>query len=657
MAAATGRQRLAWRVSLTLNLRFRSFRTRILVFFLGLLILIQAGIFLAVNTANVDNARRVVDEALVVAASVFQRQLEERRRELLLAARLLSSDFAFKTAYATHERLTIVSALQNHRQRIGADAMLLLTMEGTVLAGTLPVELAPGANPLATLIAQAERSDYGEATDVVFIDREPYQVVVVPLLIPMPDAWVCIGFRIGDEFARGLKQDTLSHVSLLQTDGGQWRTFASTLPVLARGQLPVALTTVAWDPGRSYTLDLAGDDYVSLITALSTDHNPKIIAVLQRPLSAALEPFLRLRWALAALFIVGVLLSVLGATLIARSVTRPVLQLAAGARRIEQGDYHQAVEVAHRDEIGQLAQAFNRMGKGLAERDRVRDLLGKVVSPAIAEELLKREIELGGEEREVTILFSDLRGFTALSENRPPQEVLALLNTYLTHVSAVVETHDGVVDKYIGDAVMALFGAPLRHPDDATRAVATALGMCAALQTLNDRFEQRGWPRLGLGIGINTATVVAGNVGTPTRLNYTVIGDGVNLAARLEALSKLYRVPVIVSASTREAAPGFVYRELDRVRVAGKQSAVTLYQPLGRIGDMQPDLDQELATYAAALADYRACDWDGARTQFLTLREYGTAGVLYELYLERIDVFVRDPPAPDWDGSHAFTQK
>jgi adenylate cyclase len=220
------------------------------------------------------------------------------------------------------------------------------------------------------------------------------------------------------------------------------------------------------------------------------------------------------------------------------------------------------------------------MTAGLAERDRVRDLLGKVVSPEIAAQLLQSDLQLGGEEREVTVLFSDLRDFTALSERLPPAEVLALLNRYLDRMSAVVERHGGVIDKYIGDAIMALFGAPVAAPDAAARALAAARAMAAALDQLNAELAAEGRPPLALGIGINTARVIAGNMGSRSRLNYTVIGDGVNLAARLEALTKdpAYGTRILVSGATAAAAGATSgLRPLGPVTVKGRTEPVPVF--------------------------------------------------------------------------------
>jgi len=275
---------------------------------------------------------------------------------------------------------------------------------------------------------------------------------------------------------------------------------------------------------------------------------------------------------------------------IARGVSQPVRQLAEHTRHVATGDYTRRIDLPREDELGQLATAFNQMTAGLAERDRVRDLLGKVVSPEIATQLLHSDLQLGGEEREVTILFCDLRDFTGLSERMAPADVLTLLNRYLDRMSAIIERHGGVIDKYIGDAIMALFGAPVADPAAASKAVAAAREMAQALHTFNRELAAEGRPALAFGIGINTARVVAGNMGSSTRLNYTVIGDGVNLASRLEALTKnpAYDTPIIVSEATLRAMqdpPSS--RVLGEVTVKGKAEPVKIFA-LGAKGESLP---------------------------------------------------------------------
>jgi adenylate cyclase len=301
---------------------------------------------------------------------------------------------------------------------------------------------------------------------------------------------------------------------------------------------------------------------------------------LQRSLAIELAPSRQIEWSMQIIIPACLAAAALLALGMARGISQPVQALAAHTEHIVGGDFSRRIELARSDELGDLANAFNRMSAGLADRDRVRDLLGKVVSPEIAARLLQSEAVLGGEEREVTILFSDLRNFTGLSERLSPQDVLALLNRYLDRMSAIVEEHHGVVDKFIGDAIMALFGAPVADPEAADHALAAAQAMELAMRTLNAELAAEGRPQLAIGIGINTARVVAGNMGSQRRLNYTVIGDGVNVAARLEALTKeaSYGTRILVSDSTRLAARAIhPLRAVGGVVIRGRKETVMAF--------------------------------------------------------------------------------
>jgi adenylate cyclase len=220
-----------------------------------------------------------------------------------------------------------------------------------------------------------------------------------------------------------------------------------------------------------------------------------------------------------------------------------------------------------------------------------------------------------------------------------------------------VETHAGVVDKYVGDAIVAIFGAPHSRADDSVRAVRTALGMVDALEDLNGELRRIGFPELASGIGINTGHVVAGNIGSPTRLNYTVIGDCVNLASRVEDLTKVYGVPILVTGNTKARAPSFTYREIDTVRVKGRAAPVTLYQPLGDVATADKESLAAVDQFHRVLADVRRRDWTSAHQRLTRLASASPTDRLYAYHLERIEGYLSQPPPADWDGVFTHPQK
>ncbi|MES2695863.1 MAG: adenylate/guanylate cyclase domain-containing protein, partial [Verrucomicrobiota bacterium] len=295
-----------------------------------------------------------------------------------------------------------------------------------------------------------------------------------------------------------------------------------------------------------------------------------------------LRPARRLQWLIFWVTLGSLALAAVIAVVFSRRLARPIVELVGHTRRVAAGDYSIRNKSYRSDELGRLSEAFDKMSIGLTERDRVRDLLGKTVSPEIATQLLRDGAELGGEEREVTILFTDLRGFTTLSEQLPPHDLLALLNRYLDRMHAEIDRYGGTLDKFIGDAIMALFSAPVTQVDAADRALAAALAMERALADLNRELASEGRPPLALGIGVNTARVVAGNMGSHRRLNYTVIGDGVNVASRLQSLTRTpeYGTNIITSAATLAAlrAPEKLSaRPLGSVQVKGRAEPVEIF--------------------------------------------------------------------------------
>jgi adenylate cyclase len=638
--------------------QFKNFRTRLLIFLVSLLGIVLGAVFFSVNQANISNARLHLEDALQITAKTFAKSLQDRQQIFTEKIRLLSSDYAFKTVFATRDPATIKSALESYRQRVSANLMMLLTMEGETIANTMQSAGTQTPPAVADLLKQAMSSNHGEASAIQIIENVAYQMVVVPLYTPDPSAWILIGFVIDDNFTAQQREFTHSQVSLLyQASGNDWKIISSTLPEQKKLQLSEAIANNTPATDQVFELMLQDEDYLSLALNVQEGDVGQGLAILQRSLNAALAPYLRLRALMLTLFGIGLAISIVGALVIAQGLSRPIEQLVKTARRIEAGDYSKGVEIKRSDEIGTLGKSFNSMVEGLAERDKVQSLLGKVVSREVADELLNKGIVLGGEEREVSVLFSDIRDFTSLCERHEPNEILDLLNRYLTHMSTSIERHGGVVDKYIGDAIMALFGAPVSHPESPQKAVHCALDMLSALKLLNEELAKEGIQPLAIGIGINTGKVVAGNMGSANRLNYTVIGDGVNLASRIEGLTKQYGVEIIVSQSTRDLCPDIHFRELDLVQVKGKTEPVAIFEPLYVTDTASDNTKSALDQYHMAIAHYRSLEWDEAEKLLRQLLADERGTKVYEIYLTRIIEYRKTPPPADWDGVAVFTHK
>jgi adenylate cyclase len=292
---------------------------------------------------------------------------------------------------------------------------------------------------------------------------------------------------------------------------------------------------------------------------------------------------------LGFLALVAVLVVALGLRL-AGMMSRGLHAVIGALPRVERQEYAHVPVVETGDEIERLVMGFNRMVDGLAERDKLRTTFGKYMTESVLEHLLAGKVELGGEKVVATILFSDIRSFTTISEGMDAQALVALLNEYFTEMVGIVIGCGGVVDKYIGDAIMAVFGPPVPAANDALNAVRAAVGMRAALARLNQRLVARGTAPLRAGIGIHTGEVVAGNIGSEQRMEYTVIGDAVNLASRLESQTKEAGADILISDATYELTRRWVLaRPRGEVRVKGRVQPAAIYEVLGMSeGDADP---------------------------------------------------------------------
>ena len=290
----------------------------------------------------------------------------------------------------------------------------------------------------------------------------------------------------------------------------------------------------------------------------------------------------------------------------------------------------------------------------------ITGLFGQYVPPELVEEMARNpeQFNMAPRAEELSVLFSDVRGFTTISESLSPEDLSVYINDYLTTMSLVIrEGHRGTLDKYIGDAVMAFWGAPMPDPNHAQNAVLAALDMMKQAKVLNEKFHAKGWPPFAIGIGVNSGIMRVGDMGSQIRKAYTVMGDAVNLGSRLEGITKQYGSDILIGQETKERISGVVLREIDMVQVKGKDEPITIYEPLGVEGEVEQKMLDEIKLWQQALRYYRAQDWDKAELQLLNLKKVAVKFHLYEVFLERIAAYRSHPPGVEWNGVHKFETK
>ncbi len=349
------------------------------------------------------------------------------------------------------------------------------------------------------------------------------------------------------------------------------------------------------------------------------------------------------------------------------------------ARVLREGGIDEALDTTltlHEDEaprdvsVNVVIQPLNdaderRIGSLLTFEDittekRLRSTMARYISRDVMDKLMDEgDQALGGTLQIATILFSDIRSFTGFSERNGPQETVRMLNEYFTVMYDQIVHHEGILDKYIGDAIMAVFGAPFVSPQDADNALSTAVGMIRALRTFNADRVARGDEPIGIGVGINTGEVVSGNIGSEKRMDYTVIGDGVNLAARLEGATKVYSTPILISGFTRQAlTASHRLREVDLLQVKGKQEPVAIFESIdARPEDTAAAIVETLESHDQGIARYREQDWASAKVSFHRVLQHNPRDALARLYIKRCVYFEENPPGEHWNGVWVMRSK
>lgn len=306
---------------------------------------------------------------------------------------------------------------------------------------------------------------------------------------------------------------------------------------------------------------------------------------------------------------------------------------------------------------------FFNMAYGFFFESRLKRQLGRLfglyIPPELVDEMAQNpnSYSLASQSRHMTVLFTDVRDFTSIAEGMAPEQLSLLMNRFLSPMTQAIHQHRGTIDKYMGDAIMAFWGAPVADKQHATHAVQAALAMTNALAGLQDDFAAQGWPAIRIGIGLNSGDMVVGNMGSTFRMAYTVLGDAVNLGSRLEGLTKYYAVSIIVSEETKVLAPDFAYRELDWVRVKGRDKPLAIYEVIGLNDELDEHVRANLQQYQAALDAYRNQKWPQAEDLFTNLSQAQPLCRLYAIYMERIAYFKENSPTANWDGVVNFKEK
>ncbi|HEY0235767.1 MAG TPA: adenylate/guanylate cyclase domain-containing protein [Afipia sp.] len=367
----------------------------------------------------------------------------------------------------------------------------------------------------------------------------------------------------------------------------------------------------------------------------------------------------------AILTALAALLGFVFSIMVSGEVTRPVQRLLAGTRNVEAGNLNDLVEVTSRNEIGALTAAFNRMIEQLRLKERIRETFGKYIDPRVVAGLIdKPELALAdGERRVMTVLFCDMKGFTQTSQQMTPQGLVKVMNRYLSVMSEPIHDRHGIIDKYIGDAIMAYWGPPFTDGADHARfGCRAALDMIDRVEVLRaelpDLLGIRNVPvQFDMRIGIATGEVIVGSIGSQFMMSYTVMGDTVNLASRLEGLNKLYNTHLLVSGATISAAGDVEAREIDRVMVSGQTTPQSIFEIMAHKGGLSSAQLSLRDTYAEGLAAYRKRNWDAAARKFSAALDASPTDGPSATLLERVKRFAVEPPADDWNGIWQIDEK
>ncbi len=498
--------------------------------------------------------------------------------------------------------------------------------------------------------------DNGEAISrVVALEGMLLNTANVPLKESLNDDYalgvVTAGVIIDDIWVSNFLGQEISKVDIVFYSGED--PVASNISLERRQRVLDAANRATQRKEYSYLLD---EERFILVRGVFEDAGQQAGYIFASSFDAAMAPFLSLQKTIIMIGIGALALGLLVVMVLTNRIVFPVRLLARGTNEVVAGNYDYKVENESKDEIGELSRAFNKMTEGLREKEQIKNLFGKYVNPAIVSDIMQdpEHLQLGGTRRVLTLLFSDIEGFTTISEGMDAEQLVGLLNEYLGAMSDEISSANGILDKYLGDGIMAFWGPPFNKDNHAFGACVAALGMQGKLDELRASWAVRGLPSIRIRIGIATGDVIVGNIGSEQAQDYTCIGDTVNLSSRLEGVNKQYGTGIIIDEDTLNmAADDILVRELDTVQVKGREEGTRIFELLGISGD--PVADDLIEGYTQALAHYRAGDFKCALEIFEKLTKKHDDAASMQM-AARCRICLKTPPV-NWNGIHEMTVK
>ena len=678
------------------TLRVFPFRYKLTLLIAAIVVIVLAAILAVAERYIEDEFRALVIEQLGQTDRYVGETLEGRFELLQSSTRLLSDD-KLVLDILTDPGLSDLTRSDIVEEEIApalgeVDLLAVLDDDGNVLGHN-----AGWAEAVTRVFDQVRAAGWfpellagRPASGTVFLAGDYHQVVGMPVFIGEEMAGIVIASRAFTEEQLGaIKDATGADIAILR-DG---RVFLSTFGTLTEDAGRVAGYHAGLDdwlasgPGAAAEdgPGAAAEDGPAAATGEGVAAEARLLDeryllrrvegseglappyVVAQSLDRRLAFLNGLRLSILGIGALGVGIGVALGFLMALAVSRPILSLRNATREVERDNLDHRVSIHTRDEFAELGFAFNRMIEGLEEKRRIRSALDKSVSPEVADHILGSDAQLGGERRRATILFSDIRGFAELAERLPAEQLISLLNAYYTRINACIEAHRGITDKYIGDAVMALFGIPVAREQHALDAVRTAQDLVGALSVFNREVASGYGLTVETGIGISTGDVVAGLIGSADRLAYTAVGDETNLSSRLEGLCRHYDAQIILGeaavqeleSASPEALANLPLRELDKVRVKGRKTPVRVYELLVR-----PIPVTELAPQLSFFQQARQCllrrDFAGARTGLEAVLAAWSEDRAARALLLRCEAYAADPALFDreyHEGVRILTSK